>query len=98
MYRKLRSRAPQSLAKRLAAVRSALQTAVLDDFKLLMGQADARVGPEAAERLSHACLVANALSPKVGRVQQLPCLLYWRQWQRTLNRSRPPIAAGCWSF
>lgn len=36
----------------------------MDDFKLLLGTSEARLPPESAERLSGACLVANALGPR----------------------------------
>ena len=43
-----------------------LQEAVLDDFKILMGQADVKLAPDALDRLAAACLVVEALGPKVG--------------------------------
>lgn len=55
----------KSLTKRLGAVQSALQEGVLDDFKILMGSADVRLTAENLERLANACLVINALGPKV---------------------------------
>lgn len=63
----------QSLTKRLATVQSALQDSVLDDFKLLMGTADVKLTTENIERLGNACLVINALGPKVGRQGAAPC-------------------------
>jgi hypothetical protein len=39
---------------------------VLDDFKLLMGTADSKLTTDNLERLANACLVINALGPKVG--------------------------------
>jgi hypothetical protein len=42
----------------------------MDDFKLLLGTNESRLSPDNAERLSNACLVVNALGPKVGWVGQ----------------------------
>jgi hypothetical protein len=36
----------------------------MDDFRLLLGTSETRLGPENAERLANACLVVNALGPK----------------------------------
>lgn len=44
---------------------AALQDSVLDDFKLLLGPSDIQLSPDNAERLAAACLVVNALGPKV---------------------------------
>lgn len=55
----------QSLTKRLTAVQTSLQDSVLDDFKLLLGPSDVQLSPDNTERLSSACLVVNALGPKV---------------------------------
>jgi len=38
----------------------------MDDFKLLLGTNESRLSPDNSERLSNACLVVNALGPKVG--------------------------------
>ncbi|KAI8462913.1 MAG: subunit of GARP complex [Monoraphidium minutum] len=54
-----------TLTRRLEAVQGGLQEAVMDDFKLLLGTSETRLSPENAERLSNACLVVNALGPKV---------------------------------
>ncbi len=43
-----------------------LQESVLDDFKMLMGSADSKPTAESLERLSGACLIVNALGPKVS--------------------------------
>lgn len=59
----------RSLARRLAAVESKLQSAVLDDFKILIGgpaNDGLKMPPENLERLATACLVVDALGPKVG--------------------------------
>jgi hypothetical protein len=48
-----------------ACTQASLQDAVLDDFKLLLGPSDVQLSPDNAERLSAACLVVNALGPKV---------------------------------
>ena len=45
---------------------ASLQDSVLDDFKLLLGPSDVQLSPDNTERLSSACLVVNALGPKVG--------------------------------
>jgi hypothetical protein len=37
----------------------------MDDFKLLLGTNESRLSPDNAERLANACLVVNALGPKV---------------------------------
>eukprot|EP00198_Chlamydomonas_reinhardtii_P007003 XP_001696339.1 subunit of GARP complex [Chlamydomonas reinhardtii] len=58
----------RSLARRLAAVESKLQAAVLDDFKILVGgpqQDTSKMPPENLERLATACLVVDALGKKV---------------------------------
>jgi hypothetical protein len=39
---------------------------VLDDFKLLLGPSDVQLSADNTERLSSACMVVNALGPKVG--------------------------------
>lgn len=39
---------------------------MLDDFKLLLGPSDVQLSSDNTERLSSACLVVNALGPKVG--------------------------------
>jgi hypothetical protein len=38
----------------------------MDDFKLLLGSNEARLSPENSERLGNACLVVNALGPRVS--------------------------------
>jgi hypothetical protein len=55
----------RALGERVAAVQARLTDAALDDFRLLLGAADARVTPEAAERLQGACAVVSALGPRV---------------------------------
>ncbi|GFR43120.1 hypothetical protein Agub_g4124 [Astrephomene gubernaculifera] len=58
----------RSLARRLAAVESRLQSAVLDDFKILMGgpaNDGLKMPPENLDRLATACLVVDALGKKV---------------------------------
>nr|BCL66141.1 hypothetical protein [Volvox africanus] len=58
----------RSLSRRLAAVESRLQTAVLDDLKLLVGgpaHDGVKMPPENLERLATACLVVAALGKKV---------------------------------
>eukprot|EP00879_Flechtneria_rotunda_P008030 GHRR01008412.1.p1 GENE.GHRR01008412.1~~GHRR01008412.1.p1 ORF type:complete len:961 (+),score=374.37 GHRR01008412.1:225-3107(+) len=55
----------QSLTKRLDVVQAQLQDAVMDDFKLLLGTSDVKLSPDSLERLASACLVVNALGPKV---------------------------------
>lgn len=46
----------------------------MDDFKLLLGTSESRLSPENAERLANACLVVNALGPKVrGARRTAPC-------------------------
>jgi hypothetical protein len=47
------------------ALQTALQDSVLDDFKLLLGPSDVQLSADNTERLSSACLVVNALGPKV---------------------------------
>lgn len=47
-------------------LQAALQDSVLDDFKLLLGPSDVQLSADNTERLSSACLVVNALGPKVG--------------------------------
>lgn len=44
----------------------ALQDSVLDDFKLLLGPSDVQLSADNTERLASACMVVNALGPKVG--------------------------------
>ncbi|GLI62858.1 hypothetical protein VaNZ11_005587 [Volvox africanus] len=58
----------RSLSRRLAAVESRLQSAVLDDLKLLVGgpaNDGVKMPPENLERLATACLVVAALGKKV---------------------------------
>jgi vacuolar protein sorting-associated protein 53 len=56
----------RSLAERVKAAQLRLTDAALDDFRLLLGAADApRVTPELAERLQGACAVVSALGPRV---------------------------------
>nr|BCL66276.1 hypothetical protein [Volvox reticuliferus] len=58
----------RSLSRRLAAVESRLQGAVLDDFKILIGgpaNDGLKMPPENLERLATACLVVAALGKKV---------------------------------
>eukprot|EP00878_Enallax_costatus_P033636 GHUV01037174.1.p1 GENE.GHUV01037174.1~~GHUV01037174.1.p1 ORF type:complete len:827 (+),score=323.16 GHUV01037174.1:597-3077(+) len=55
----------QNLTKRLTTVKAGLQDAVMDDFKLLLGTSDVKLTPDNIERLGNACLVVNALGPKV---------------------------------
>jgi hypothetical protein len=50
----------------LDVLQRALQDSVLDDFKLLLGPSDVQLSADNTERLSSACLVVNALGPKVG--------------------------------
>lgn len=50
-------------------MQGALQDSVLDDFKLLLGPSDVQLSADNTERLSSACLVVNALGPKVCRQQ-----------------------------
>lgn len=38
----------------------------MDDFKLLLGPSDVQLSADNTERLSSACLVVNALGPKVS--------------------------------
>ena len=38
---------------------------MLDDFKILMGQADVKLSTENLDRLANACLVVDALGPRV---------------------------------
>jgi hypothetical protein len=38
----------------------------MDDFKILMGQADVKLNPENLDRLANACLVVDALGAKVS--------------------------------
>lgn len=37
----------------------------MDDFKMLLGTSETRLSTDNAERLANACLVVNALGPKV---------------------------------
>jgi len=56
----------QALMRRITASQGALREGVLDDFKLLLGGgANERPSADNMERLSAACLVVNALGPKV---------------------------------
>ena len=55
----------RNLSRRLAQLQAQLQAAVLDDFKILMGQADVKLSPENLDRLANACLVIDALGAKV---------------------------------
>ncbi|MEW5303961.1 MAG: hypothetical protein WDW36_006605 [Sanguina aurantia] len=41
------------------------QECVLDDFKTLMGTADAKLTTEHLDRLANACLVVDALGPRI---------------------------------
>lgn len=45
-----------------------MQECVLDDFKILMGTADVKLTTENLDRLANACLVVDALGPRVGRL------------------------------
>lgn len=56
-------------------VQAGLQDAVLDDFKMLLGTSDVKLTPDNIERLGNACLVVNALGPKVG--SSYSCLFIW---------------------
>eukprot|EP00798_Chlamydomonas_sp_ICE-L_P006224 gene6224-2841_t len=55
----------KNMSRRVQLVELHLKEAVLDDFRVLMGQADVRLSPEHLDRLAAACLVVNALGPKV---------------------------------
>lgn len=55
----------RNLSRRLDLIQSQLQSSVLDDFKLLMGQVDVKLSPENLDRLANACLVVDALGPRV---------------------------------
>lgn len=46
-------------------LQNGLRDAVLDDFKMLLGSSDVKLTPDNIERLANACLVVNALGPKV---------------------------------
>lgn len=54
-----------------------LQQSVMDDFKMLLGTSDVKLTPDNIERLTNACLVVNALGPKVtaGHRINVPHLL-----------------------
>jgi len=56
-------------------LQTSLQDSVLDDFKLLLGPSDVQLSPDNTERLSSACLVVNALGPKVGLVNGISNLV-----------------------
>ena len=47
-----------------------LQAAVIDDFKMMMGVGDVKLSADNLDRLANACLVVDALGPKVGGEQQ----------------------------
>ncbi|GAX83739.1 hypothetical protein CEUSTIGMA_g11164.t1 [Chlamydomonas eustigma] len=55
----------RSLSRRVAQLQAQLQGAVMDDFKILMGQADVKLSPDNLDRLANACLVVDALGAKV---------------------------------
>jgi hypothetical protein len=55
----------KNLTRRLDVVQAGLQSAVLDDFKILMGTADVKLSPENLDRLATACLVVDALGAKI---------------------------------
>mmetsp|Transcript_28777 Transcript_28777/g.63416 ORF Transcript_28777/g.63416 Transcript_28777/m.63416 type:complete len:903 (+) Transcript_28777:134-2842(+) len=55
----------KTLSKRLNQVQAKLQESVIDDFKILMGQADVKLTPDNLDRLAAACLVVDALGPRV---------------------------------
>eukprot|EP00775_Hariotina_reticulata_P007996 gene7996-8194_t len=55
----------QNLQRRLTTVQHGLQQSVMDDFKMLLGTSDVKLTPDNIERLTNACLVVNALGPKV---------------------------------
>lgn len=59
----------KNLSRRLETVQTQLQAAVLDDFKILMGQADVKLSAENLDRLANACLVVDALGPRVRSVR-----------------------------
>jgi hypothetical protein len=46
-------------------LQNGLRDAVLDDFKMLLGSSDVKLTQDNIERLANACLVVNALGPKV---------------------------------
>lgn len=50
-------------------LQNGLRDAVLDDFKMLLGSSDMKLTADNIERLANACLVVNALGPKVSEPQ-----------------------------
>jgi hypothetical protein len=54
------------MVKSCICLQNGLRDAVLDDFKMLLGSSDVKLTPDNIERLANACLVVNALGPKVG--------------------------------
>jgi len=49
----------------LCCLQHGLQQSVMDDFKMLLGTSDVKLTSDNIERLTNACLVVNALGPKV---------------------------------
>jgi len=75
----------RNLSRRLAQIQAQLQAAVLDDFKILMGQADVKLSPENLDRLANACLVVDALGAKVrvfGEMHVIKSILSHDSWNR----------------
>lgn len=66
------------LTGKLESIRTALKGSVFEDFRDLLGSADAQPTPETLERLANGCHVVDALGQKVGSYVACFCTIHRR--------------------